>query len=175
MVIDKYYIDGYWWILINIILIVIILMAINGYFVIGYWCLLMIIILMAISGYFIGGYLLQPHIWESARMTFTFPKMGTWESSGTSKTSELNCKGQNTSSWGVLHIIGKLLKCRYRKWPCIGHLDTCSTSYGQKKGWESNWQFDSRPLKVGNRPDLGVCKWSATHRWKALKEATSLL
>jgi hypothetical protein len=25
------------------------------------------------------------------------PEMGTWESSGTPKTSEFNCKGQNTS------------------------------------------------------------------------------
>jgi len=41
------------------------------------------------------------------------------------------------------------LKRRYRKWPCIGHLDICRPSYGQKKGRESNWQFDSRPLKVG--------------------------
>jgi hypothetical protein len=31
-------------------------------------------------------------------------------------------------------------------------------------------QFDSRPQKVGNRPDPGVCRWSATHRWKALEE-----
>jgi len=50
------------------------------------------------------------------------------------------------------------------------HLDICSTSYGWKKGQESNWQFDSRPLKVGNRPDSGACRWSATHRWKALKD-----
>jgi len=53
----------------------------------------------------------------------------------------------------------------------MSHLDICSTSYGKKKGWESNWQFDSRPLKVGNRLDLGVCRWNATHRWKALKES----
>jgi hypothetical protein len=51
------------------------------------------------------------------------------------------------------------------------HSDICSTSYGQKKGRESNWQFDSRPLKVGNRPDPGVRRWSATHRWKALEES----
>ncbi len=69
------------------------------------------------------------------------------------------------------HIIGKLLKCKCWKWPRIGHLDICNTSYGQKKGRESNWQFDSQPLKVGNRPDLGVCRWSVTHRWKALKES----
>jgi hypothetical protein len=36
---------------------------------------------------------------------------------------------------------------------------------------ESNWQFDSRPLKVGNRPDPGACKWSVAHRWKALDES----
>jgi hypothetical protein len=79
--------------------------------------------------------------------------------------------GQNTSTWGVLHVIGKLLKFRCQKWACMSHLDIYSTSYGKKKGRESNWQFDSRPLKVRNRPDLGVCKWSATHRWKVLNES----
>jgi hypothetical protein len=57
------------------------------------------------------------------------------------------------------------------KWPRMSHLDICSTSYGRKKGWKSNWQFDSRPQKVGNRSDPGACKWSATHRWKALEES----
>jgi hypothetical protein len=97
--------------------------------------------------------------------------MGTWESSGTFKTLELDFRGQNTSSWGVLHTIGKLSKCRCRKWPRISHLDIFSTSYAKKKGRESNWQFDSRPLKVGNRLDPDVCRWNATHRWKALKES----
>jgi hypothetical protein len=49
-------------------------------------------------------------------------------------------------------------------------LDICRPSYGQKKGRESNWQFDSRPLKVGTRPDSDVCRRSATWRWKTLKE-----
>jgi hypothetical protein len=57
----------------------------------------------------------------------------------------------------------------------MSHSDIYSTSYGRKKGQKSNWQFDSRPLKVRNRPDPDVCRWSATHRWKALKENTSLL
>jgi hypothetical protein len=67
-----------------------------------------------------------------------------------------------------LGVIGKVLKCRYRKWPRIGHLDICSPSYGQKKGRESNWQFDSRPLKVGNRPLPDIWFESATWRWKDL-------
>jgi hypothetical protein len=53
----------------------------------------------------------------------------------------------------------------------MSHLDICSTSYDKKKGWESNWQFDSRPLKVGNQLDFDVCRWSATRRWKALDES----
>jgi hypothetical protein len=52
-----------------------------------------------------------------------------------------------------------------------GHLDICSTSYDKKKGWKSNWQFDSWPLKVRNRPDPSACRWSAIHRWKVLEES----
>jgi len=50
------------------------------------------------------------------------------------------------------------------------HLDTWNTNYGQKKGRESNWQFDSWPLKVRNRPNFLMCKWRATYCWKALDE-----
>jgi hypothetical protein len=96
--------------------------------------------------------------------------MGTWESSMTLEVLEFDCRGQNISHWGVLYIIEKLLKCRCRKWSPMGHLDICSTSYDKKKGRESNWHVDLRPLKVGNWPNPGVCSWSATHRWKALQE-----
>jgi hypothetical protein len=110
-------------------------------------------------------------LWEKCEDETHTPEIGTWESSGTPETWEFNYRGQNTLHWDVLYIIGKLLKCRCRKWPCMDHLDIWSTSYGQKKGRESNWQFDSRPLKVGNRPDHDACRWSATHRWKALEES----
>jgi hypothetical protein len=88
--------------------------------------------------------------------TLTWPSVGvkpnTWkswdlESTGTPECSDLDSKGQNTSHWGVLGVVGKVLKRRYRKWPRIDNSDICSPSYGQKKGRESNWQFDSRPLK----------------------------
>ncbi len=88
------------------------------------------------------------------------------ESSGTPECSELNSKAQNTSHWGVLGVIGKVLKRKYRKWPRIVHLDIFSPSYGQKKGRESNCQFDSRPLKVGNRPFPNLRIESAIRRWK---------
>jgi hypothetical protein len=62
------------------------------------------------------------------------------------------------------------LKRRCLKWAHIVHLNICNTSYGQKKGRESNWQFDSRSLKVGNRPNSLVCRQRATYCWKALYE-----
>jgi hypothetical protein len=92
------------------------------------------------------------------------------ESSGTPECSELDSKGQNTLHWGVLGVTGKVLKRGYRKWPRIGHLDIWSPSCGQKKGRESNWQFDTWPLKVGNRPLSDVRFGSATWRWKDLDE-----
>jgi hypothetical protein len=72
--------------------------------------------------------------------------------------------------WGIIYIIGKLLKWRCLKWACIAHLDIWNTNYGQKKGQKSNWQFDSRPLKVGNRPDSLAFRQRATYRWKAFDE-----
>jgi hypothetical protein len=79
-------------------------------------------------------------------------------------------RGQNPMDWRVLYIIEKLLKRRCLKWACMTHLDNWNTSYGQKKGKESNWQFDSRPLKVRNQPDVLTFRWNATRRWKALNE-----
>jgi hypothetical protein len=113
----------------------------------------------------------QPHFGQVWGWSPTLGKVGGWESSETPECLELDSKGQNTSQWGVLGVIGKVLKRRYRKWPRIGHSDICSPSYGQKKGRESNWQFDSWPLKVGNRPLPDVALKSATRRCKALDES----
>jgi hypothetical protein len=96
--------------------------------------------------------------------------VGTWSPERTPKILECDCRGQNSLPRRVLYIIGKLLKCRCLKWARMAHLDIWNTSYGQKKGRESNWQFDSRPLKVGNRPNLLSYRQCATYRWKALNE-----
>jgi hypothetical protein len=105
--------------------------------------------------------------WEDDTHT---PKMGIWESTGIPEILEFDCRDQNILHWNVFYIIEKLSKCRCWKWARMSHLDIWNTSYGRKKGQESNWQFDSRPLKVGNQLDFGACRWSATHRWKALNE-----
>jgi hypothetical protein len=64
--------------------------------------------------------------------------VGRWSLERTPESSERNCRGQISLPWRVLYIIGKLLKCRCLKWARMTHLDICSTSYGQKKGQESN-------------------------------------
>jgi hypothetical protein len=109
-------------------------------------------------------------LWPSVGVKPNTSKVGDLESFGTPERSELDNKAQNTSHWRVLDVIGKFLKRRYRKWPRIGHLDICSPSYGQKKGLESNWQFDSRRINVGNRPLPDIKFESATWRWKDLDE-----
>jgi hypothetical protein len=103
--------------------------------------------------------------WEDETPT---PKVGDLGSSGTPGCLEFNNRGQDTLHWSVLGVIGKVLNCRCLKCPLIGHLDICSPSYGQKKGRESNWQFDSRQLKVRNQPFPEVRIESATWRWKDL-------
>jgi hypothetical protein len=109
-------------------------------------------------------------LWPSVGVKPNTPKVEDLESSGTSECLGFDSKAQNTLHWGVLGVTRKVLKRRYRKWPRIGHLDICNPRYGQKKGRESNWQFDSRPLKVGNRPLPDVLIETAIRRSKDLNE-----
>ncbi len=102
--------------------------------------------------------------WSSVGMKPNTWKSGDLESFGTPECSELDSKGQNTSHWGVLGVIEKVLKRKYWKCPRIGNSDICSPSYGQKKG------RDSRPLKVGNRCLPNIRSERATWRWKDLNE-----
>jgi len=105
--------------------------------------------------------------------TLTLPsELPCWELEfrWTPKCSENDCRGQNPMAWQVLYIIGKILKIRCLKWARITHLDIWNTNYGQKKGRESNWQFDSQPLKVKNQPDFLTFRWRETYCWKALDE-----
>jgi hypothetical protein len=110
-------------------------------------------------------------LWAKCEDETHILKSGDLESSGTPATSELDTRRQNTSPWSVLNTIGKVSKCRCSKWPRMSHLDIFSPSYGQKKGQESNWQFDSWPLKVGNRPLPEVCRRNSMGHWKSLEES----
>jgi hypothetical protein len=111
---------------------------------------------------------------SEGKWTITLPRgIQFWEleSRWTPESLESDSRGQNSIDWRIFYSIGKILELRYLKWAHIAHLDIWNISYGQKKGRESNCQFDSRPLKVGNRPDLLVGRERATYHWKALDES----
>jgi hypothetical protein len=72
-------------------------------------------------------------LWSKCEDETHTPKSGNLESFGTPKNLELDCRGQNTLNWGVLYIIGKVLKCKCPKWPRMSHLDIRNTSYSRKK------------------------------------------
>ncbi len=127
-----------------------------------------------------GSLRVASHAFESAKSansvrewTLTLPsEFPLWEleSKWIPESSKRDYRGQNPSVWKVIYIIGKLLKLICLKWACMTHLDIWNTSYDQKKNHESNWQFDSRPLKVRNRPDFLACRQHATYRWKSLDQ-----
>jgi hypothetical protein len=95
------------------------------------------------------------------------------ESQQTPESSESDYRGQNSLDWRVPYTNERILECTCLKWACMTHLGIENTNYGPKKGRESNGQFDSRPLKVKNRPNSLACKWCATYCWKALNEGYS--
>jgi hypothetical protein len=117
-------------------------------------------------------HLVLPGVQKSVReWTLTLPSEPPFwelESQWTFESSKGDCKGQNLLDWKKIYIIENLLKLRCLKWACMTHLDIWNISYGQKKGRESNWQFDFWSLKVENRPDFLMFSWCATYRWKAL-------
>jgi hypothetical protein len=54
-------------------------------------------------------------LWGKCEVATHTPENGTWKSSETPKNSEFDCRGQNTSSWGILYTVGKVLKCKCPK------------------------------------------------------------
>jgi len=107
---------------------------------------------------------------ESVRMKLTLSKLGLRSPPGLLKLQS-SIVGVKTPWIGVFFITLEIYWGVHVKNASHGHLDISSTSYGKKKVWESNSQFDSWPLKVKNQLDPGACRWSATHHWKALEES----
>jgi hypothetical protein len=115
-------------------------------------------------------FVLQPYSWTSGKMTFTLSKWGLGSPLGLSKLQNSIARIK-TPCIEVFFISLESYRSVDRNWAHMSHLDNCNTSYDKKKGRESDWQFDSRPQKVKNRLDPGVCRQSVTHHWKALDES----
>jgi hypothetical protein len=120
-----------------------------------------------------------PGVKESVReWTLTLPReLPFWESKSRwiPEFSESDCRSQNSMDWKVPYIIKKILERTCLKWDLMTHSDIWNTSYDQKKGRESNCQFDSRPLKSGITP-ISLCAGGVWHTiGKLSMRATTLL
>jgi hypothetical protein len=71
---------------------------------------------------------------------------------------------------GPHDTINKALKCKCLKWARIVHLNLIFMNYDQKKGWESNWEFDFRPQIPWMQWSNDVWLGRVIHHWKDLFE-----
>jgi hypothetical protein len=152
VVIDGYFINGYWWIF--VIINVIILVVIDGYFINGYWwifviinvIILMTILLIIIGWYFINGYwwlLMLLYYW----LFVATLALGSWPKQRLARVQA------NSEAWES-HFMFPW------GWEC-------------SKMWK-NWQFDSSPLKIRNWLDFLGYRWCVTYCWKALDKGYNL-
>jgi hypothetical protein len=98
------------------------------------------------------------------------PKSGNLESAGTPENSKLDCRGQNTLPWNVIISLERSWSVDVENGLACTILTSAAQVMVERRAGSQNWQFNSQPLKVGNRPNLGVRRWSATHCWKAFEE-----
>jgi len=82
---------------------------------------------------------------------------------------------QTNTKLGHQDTIKNFLKRRCLKCPCIVHLDLICMSYDQKKGWESNWEFDSRPQVFWNQGSNEVRLECAINHWKDIFNGYKIL
>jgi hypothetical protein len=101
----------------------------------------------------------------------TLPKWGFESPSGLSKFQS-SIVGVKTLCIGVFFIslesyqsVNVENELAWAIWTSIAHV------MAKRRVRSQNWQFDSPPLKVRNRPSPSACKWSAIQCWKAFEES----
>jgi len=85
--------------------------------------------------------------------------------------SESCLEKQTSTKLGSHDTIRKALKRKCLKCSCIVHLDLICMSYDQKKGWESNWEFDFRPQTFWKQGSNEFWLGRDIHRWKIFLRA----
>jgi hypothetical protein len=71
------------------------------------------------------------------------------------------------SKMGLHDSFGHL---KHKLWPKEGSGIKLAIWLPTTKSRESNWQFDFRPLKVGNRPNFLLFRWRARYCWKVINK-----
>jgi hypothetical protein len=71
--------------------------------------------------------------------------------------------------------IRKVLKLKCLEFPYIVDLGIICVNYDKKKGWESNWEFDSRPQISWKHGSNEVQLELAIHHWKDILKGYKIL
>ncbi len=102
------------------------------------------LIMKIMQSLFKGSYCRNPTLAKCGGEAQHLEKVRIWSPPGLLNVQSSTAEPKTPCIGVFFGVIEKVLKRTYRKWPCIDHLDIYSPSYGQKKGRESNWHFDSR-------------------------------
>jgi len=84
-------------------------------------------------------------------------------------------KKEKNVKLGPQYTIRKVLERTCLKCPHIVHLYLICMSYDQKKGHESNWEFDSRSQILRNKGSNEVRLGRVIHHWKNIFEGYKIL
>jgi hypothetical protein len=112
----------------------------------------------------------QPHFGLSVRVKPTLPKMGSWSPPGLPKAQSSIAGVKSPCIWVLLVSLERSWSVDVQNGLAWAIWTSAAQVMGERRAG-SNWQFDSRPLKIGNRPVLDVHSGSATWRLKALFES----
>jgi len=84
-------------------------------------------------------------------------------------------KGKWTSNWAPRTPLKRVWSVDALKCSHIVHLDLICMSYDQKKGWESNWKFDSWPQIPWKQGSNEVLLKHVIHFWKDIYKGYKIL
>jgi hypothetical protein len=100
----------------------------------------------------------------------TLGKCWDLESSGTPECSKLDSKGQNTSHWGVLSVIGKAWNLDIENALALAIRTFAAQVMGRKKGRESNWLLTTKSREsTSSRGPIRVCNMAFERSWWGLQ------
>jgi hypothetical protein len=113
----------------------------------------------------------QPHFEGSVRSPLTLPKMGLGSPPGLPKSQSVIAQVKTPCIQASFISLERSWSLDVQN-GLVGAIWTYAAQVMvERRAGSQIWQFDSWPLKVGNRPDSGVCRWSATHHWKAFDKS----
>jgi hypothetical protein len=113
--------------------------------------------------------------WDEAQWLISALSLWELHSCGSCECLEPWLERQKRTKMGIHYTNRNFLKCRCLKCHRIVHLNLICTSYDQKKGRKSTWEFDSRPQIPWKKASNEVQSGRVIHLWKDIFERYKIL